>query len=337
MRFSILVPVYQVEKYLPECIDSIRKQTFSDYEVILVDDGSRDMSGKICDQYAAIDTRVRVIHKQNEGLLLARRTAIGVATGDYLVFVDSDDMMEQDELDKINTVLEMYNSDIVLFNAYLYCDGKKKIFFKDLFEERVYSGQEKKIFLSRMAHDFAINGMWLKAVRREIIDKENDYRHCSYVSNGEDLLQSIALFDRMESIYYLNQALYNYRINNQSMTQNYSKNYFISFKYAFQSLVTCLQKNALLDRVNDAYVLFINRVFEDIVQSCGKKSPLKYKEKICHLKSIAGDECFQNAYFRVKDTNPFKRSKVGFKLLSAKLFASTILYVNIWEKLCRKQ
>ena len=88
---SIIVPVYQVEKYIRKCIESIQAQTFSDFELILVDDGSKDASGTICDEYAKRDKRIRVIHKENGGLSDARNTGIKLANSDYLMFVDSDE------------------------------------------------------------------------------------------------------------------------------------------------------------------------------------------------------------------------------------------------------
>ena len=95
-EISIIVPVYKVEKYLKKCVDSILAQTFSDFELILVDDGSPDNSGRICDDYAKKDARVRVVHKQNGGLSSARNAGIEVAKGKYLGFVDSDDYIAED-------------------------------------------------------------------------------------------------------------------------------------------------------------------------------------------------------------------------------------------------
>ena len=94
--FSIIVPVYNVEKYLTKCIDSILEQTFSDFEVILVDDGSTDNCGIICDQYVEKDDRIQVIHKKNEGLVCARKTGISKASGQYILNVDSDDYISLD-------------------------------------------------------------------------------------------------------------------------------------------------------------------------------------------------------------------------------------------------
>ena len=95
--FSVIVPIYKVEKYLNKCIDSILKQTFQDFELILVDDGSPDKCPKICDEYAKKDKRVRVIHKENAGLVAARNTGIKEAKGDYICYVDGDDWISEND------------------------------------------------------------------------------------------------------------------------------------------------------------------------------------------------------------------------------------------------
>ena len=96
MFLSVIIPVYNVEKYLHQCIDSVLRQTYNDYEVILVDDGTPDNSGKICDEYAKKDIRITVIHKTNGGISSARNAGLDIATGDYIMFVDSDDYLCDD-------------------------------------------------------------------------------------------------------------------------------------------------------------------------------------------------------------------------------------------------
>ena len=98
---SVIVPIYNAESYLRQCIDSILKQTYEQLDILFVDDGSTDSSGKICDEYRALDPRVRVIHKRNEGLMKARKTGVNYAKGDYVTFVDADDWIEP------NTYLSM--------------------------------------------------------------------------------------------------------------------------------------------------------------------------------------------------------------------------------------
>lgn len=99
-EISIIVPIYKVERYLKRCVDSILNQTFTDFELILVDDGSPDNCGRICDEYAEKDNRIYVIHKENGGLSDARNAGLDYATGQYIIFVDSDDFVEPDLLEK---------------------------------------------------------------------------------------------------------------------------------------------------------------------------------------------------------------------------------------------
>lgn len=115
MFFSVIVPVYNVEKYLKECVDSILKQTFEDFELILVDDGSKDSSGIICDEYAASDRRVRVIHKENGGQSTARNAGVAMATGEFAVFLDSDDFISDSTFFEDIKLIADNDTDIVVF------------------------------------------------------------------------------------------------------------------------------------------------------------------------------------------------------------------------------
>ncbi|MBA1325633.1 glycosyltransferase [Enterococcus faecium] len=123
---SIIVPVYKVEKYLRKCVDSILAQTFTDFEVILVDDGSPDNSGKICDEYAEKDNRVRVIHKENGGLSSARNAGIDVARGKYLGFVDSDDYIDEDMYEILYENLKIHDADISSVELIPFYGGRYK-------------------------------------------------------------------------------------------------------------------------------------------------------------------------------------------------------------------
>ena len=114
-RISVIVPVYNVEKYLSRCVDSILNQTFTDFECILVDDGSPDNCGKICDEYAKKDKRVKVIHKQNGGLSDARNTGLDIAGGEYIYFLDSDDYVEYNLLEKLNDTICVCNAEMIVF------------------------------------------------------------------------------------------------------------------------------------------------------------------------------------------------------------------------------
>lgn len=123
---SVIIPVYQVERYLDTCVASVAGQTFSDLEILLVDDGSPDGCPALCDAWAQKDPRVRVIHRENGGLSAARNTGIEAATGDFLAFVDADDLLEPDTLRRAYQAQRQHNADLVIFNL-VYVDDRNKV------------------------------------------------------------------------------------------------------------------------------------------------------------------------------------------------------------------
>ena len=136
-KVSIVIPVYNVEKYLEECVDSVINQSYPNLEIILVDDGATDSSGRMCDEYATVDPRIRVIHRQNGGLSAARNTGLDVATGEYIYFLDSDDYIEKDTVSSLVEICDSENADVVFFDA--------SVFYTDCEpDEKMYSYSRKK-------------------------------------------------------------------------------------------------------------------------------------------------------------------------------------------------
>lgn len=119
---SVVIPVYNVEKYLAECVDSVLGQSYTDYEIILVDDGATDSSGEMCDAYALRDSRIRVIHRSNGGLSAARNTGLKAARGEYIYFLDSDDYIEACALEHLLATAEQEQADVVFFDGYVFFD-----------------------------------------------------------------------------------------------------------------------------------------------------------------------------------------------------------------------
>ena len=143
MKFSVVVPVYKVEEYINECVDSILNQSFDDFEVILVDDGSPDNCGKICDEYAKKDERVRVIHKENGGLVSARQAGIKIARGEYIVNIDSDDYIDKDMLKNSDEIINSYSPDAIYFSMMNF-KGQKRWTFDECIKEGFYDEKDIK-------------------------------------------------------------------------------------------------------------------------------------------------------------------------------------------------
>ena len=163
---SVIVPVYNVEKYLDKCIQSIVDQTYTNLEIILVDDGSPDNSGAICDEWAEKDNRIKVIHKANGGLSDARNAGLDIATGEYIAFVDSDDYIELDFYDKLYNVIKATNCDISICNLRkVYENNNVSVNNCDTFEITEYSTTEA---MSALIDDKIRQVVWNKLYKADI-------------------------------------------------------------------------------------------------------------------------------------------------------------------------
>lgn len=166
-EISVIVPVYKVEKYLNSCVDSILNQSFSDFELILVDDGSPDNCGVICDDYAAKDSRVRVIHQENQGLSCARNTGIDAARGRFLCFVDSDDLVAPDYCRVLYDLLAESTADFSVCGVCRFRDGEDPVPV-DVEDSGQVSSRE---FLGMQLRRKSEFGVWNKLYRRELFEK----------------------------------------------------------------------------------------------------------------------------------------------------------------------
>lgn len=161
---SVIVPVYNVAQYLPQCVDSILSQDYGDLEVILIDDGSTDPSGEICDQYATRDSRVRVIHQKNGGAAAAKNAGLRIASGDYLTFADSDDYLEPGAYGFLMKTLLKTDADAVQGSF-------REIYRNRAEEQRISEGiLEGYDYLLRFPKDFSCALLWNKLYRRELFD-----------------------------------------------------------------------------------------------------------------------------------------------------------------------
>ncbi len=222
MHFSILIPVYNVDKYLNRCLQSVLAQTYKDFEVILVNDGSTDNSSQICDYYReAYPSIFKVIHKENQGLVSARRVGLSSARGEFACFLDSDDYWESNLLEQVSITIEQYNPDVIVFgNMLVGPDGSILSSRYPEFEKVLYEKEDLFILKRLLVEGTKLNQLWKKVVRLSIIDREEDYSSFYHVSSGEDQLQTLPMMDRASRVVILNQCLYNYCINDGSITQS---------------------------------------------------------------------------------------------------------------------
>lgn len=202
---SVVINMYNSEKYLRKCIDSVLAQTFTDFELILVNDGSKDHSLDICKEYAEKDKRIRIVDKENGGLADARNAGLDAAKGKYLEFIDADDWIEPDLLEKCVTKLHETDADIVIFDIYQYfvATGKKEVLSHPYDQNQVYSLSDHPEMITKMK-----NAAWNKIYRVSLF-RENQIRY-PWGYNYEDLGTTYRLLARADKIAFVNEPLYDY-------------------------------------------------------------------------------------------------------------------------------
>lgn len=210
---SIIIPVYNVEKYLPRCLDSVLAQTIKDWECILVDDGSTDNSGRICDEYASKDGRFRVLHKENGGESAARNSGLDLAKGEYLGFIDSDDWIEKDTYEIAYNTMQEMNVDIVQWNYAMFSDKKE-----------IRTGKRRKTgyFDKGELCTYFEPSACVKLVKGSLI-YDNNLRFPVGVKLSADRLFSFMTYLFANKCFYIEKVLYHYYMRTSSISHSMTK------------------------------------------------------------------------------------------------------------------
>ena len=283
--FSIILPVYNVEKYIVKCLKSIENQTYSNFEVILVDDGSTDNSVEKIMQFANQDARFNVVSQQNLGAGVARNNALKQAKGQYIVFVDPDDWIETQALEKLLGAFSSANAEVIEFN-YNECNDlsgeiklhdnallMKKRFSRDLSYSKYYnlSVIKEKCFWGVDIH------IWTRAYSAEFLHRIN--AKFSALRLAEDHIFLYMVLLNADKIYYINDCLYNYRCRFGSLVNETSNNNFCAFKAA-AILKEYLKSQNLYDEFKNVFREYQLLLFAECYQRLPKESIRKYK-KVC--------------------------------------------------------
>jgi len=220
MTFSIIIPVYQVEKYLEQCLESVLNQNFNDYEVILIDDGSTDNSGKICDDYASKYSNIEVIHQTNSGPSVARNNGMERANGDYIVFIDSDDYIEPDSFKQFYMELTKSHFPDLLITSFKTIKSSGETNHHDLFLQKYDISAINKEQVIKLLFDQSecVWPSWRYIVKRKLIEKH----HISFPPGmlHEDHAWIPKIFLSAETFSRLNYYWYNYRRDNMNSITN---------------------------------------------------------------------------------------------------------------------
>ena len=219
MKFTIIIPAYNVEAYIDECLASVAAQSYGDWEAIVVDDGSTDGTGEKCDEWGSKDERIRVVHQENRGLSAARNVGIEKAKGEYILFVDGDDWIEQDALSVL--VSELQGEDAVCFGGRRYFQDEKRFEKADSVEPKNYeNGWEYYCENALKPKNFSFVSAVLRAYRTEFL-QDKQLRFKEGILHEDNLFTPIVLY-HAGKVRTINVSLYNYRIRKGSIMTTYS-------------------------------------------------------------------------------------------------------------------
>lgn len=321
MKFSIIVPIYNVEKYLNYCIESILTQTYEDFELILVDDGSEDNSSRICDQYVEVDKRVKCIHKENGGIISARRAGTDIAQGEYIVCVDSDDWINKKYLERFAVAIEKNNADIVCCG---YMSGNEKNLIPNILKYRfgVYKKKdiEKEIFpklIESKEGEYFPPMLWGKAIKSSIY-KTRQINCDEKLRNivGEDHALTKACIYIAETIVILEECLYNYRLNFQSITKG-RKAYAMAGPEIIGKHFEMYIDMEKYDFQDQVYRNVTHNVFNVVMSQFNRKED--YKTIKQELQELLQNKYIQNAIRKCKYSGNIK-GMIAKELLKYKLY-----------------
>lgn len=297
-KVSIIIPVYNVEKYLPECLESIIAQDFPDFECLLVDDGSTDGSGALCDSYAAQDSRFRVFHQQNMGVSAARNRGIAEATGEWISFVDSDDWLDCSYL---SDLLSVQIADWIISGCTVHNSGK----IIELVPPQQLSFEVSKDSIGIIAHllqNYSFYGPCCKLFRKSIIElKEIKYNKA--ISFGEDLMFNFDYFLNVRTISCVPRSNYHYRIlSNTLSTKIYADKWELDYsqwKHMVDTITSLdLFSNEVKDLLYDRLYGIIERNIFEIMYS-----RVSFTHKLRRIRFILLAKEIDDEEFRVAAKN----------------------------------
>ncbi len=336
IKFSILVPVYNAENYLDECIQSVLNQTYQNFELILVDDGSPDNSGAICDCYAEKDDRVKVLHKENAGVLSARVSAISLAQGDYFVFLDADDYLALNALSILSNKIKESNAECLIFSVNRFLNG-------EIYQERGWHIDadllltDKKKIYQIIFNDESYNSMCRKVLKASLVENV-DYQQFYHIAYAEDLLQSLEYLRKANSVYFIKDCLYYYRMNPQSATHTLDyKKYKVDFTVREKVLEFLKTEDVFSEADYNHYRLSCaGMLINELILIARFDVSSKNKKEL--YKKIQESKYYQSFLKKAQASKMAKKSqRVIVYLFKKKCYGLILFIVKIFDKIKKKQ
>ncbi len=333
---SIIVPIYKVEKFINKCVDSIIAQTFKEIEIILVDDGSPDNCPQIVEEYAGKYENVKAIHKENGGLIAARKSGVEIATGEYVCFVDGDDWLEPDMYANIADAIEKHNPDCVITQFYYSYEERDEVSEYKLSQE-LYTREdlEKEVFPTMLFngtfYSFGIYPCcWTKVFKKEILEK-HIYDVDDRIRMGEDIAFTYPCLIDCQSVAFIDKPLYHYRINPESMTKAYDDKLPDIYTIPYNALVNKSRElNVDLSAQLPYYLLYLANFV--VRNEASKANPKTKKESNAVIKALLENNDLQSELKRID----MAKLPTHTKLLVSALKSKSVKAVNAYMAILRR-
>lgn len=338
-KVSIVIPVYNMEKYLKRCMESVLTQTLVDIEIILVDDGGKDASVGMCDTYGKEDARVRVLHKKNGGLTSAWKAGSAMATGEYIGYVDSDDFIAADMYERLYAKAVEENADIACCGLrHMYEDknheewDEQMIFPKDSFTVEELKTEMFPVLIndgSFMGRSLQPNRV-TKIVRRELVQK--NLENCEdAVTIGEDFQFSLCMFlDAKKVVILENYFPYYYWMNNASMTMKYDQDYMDKIKIMKRNLLRISDKKQIYDFTEQILNDFVCLTILEVKGSIYKRKGEPYRKLRHDMNVICKDQEVKEAMDKVNMPGLSVAEKLFLFFMKHHMYLCIYLAVRIY-------
>ena len=292
MKISIIVPVYNNEKYIVKCIESIINQDYKEWELILINNGSTDKSKEICEKYIKEDERIILVNSINNGPSGARNKGLELATGDYCMFVDGDDYIEKDTLSTLAKELEKNDFQIIIYGNYndVFSNGQYIENGENKYRECEFNNNDefKKIYID-LCNNYLINQVWNKIYKKSFID-EVGTKFPQGVSYSEDLIFNIKLYKNLNRGKVINKSFYHY-VNHKgdSLCSTFNVNKYRDMKYVYMTIEEEVKgwNNQLVDYLGNTFIKDINIYINSMYNS---DCALENNEKRTLVEEIIKDE-----------------------------------------------
>lgn len=341
---SIIVPVYKVEAHLRQCVDSLLGQSYRNIEIILIDDGSPDKSGKICDAYASSDSRVKVIHQKNQGVSAARNAGIEQATGKWITFVDGDDWLEMSALEALMEAANQNSGiDLISFSFVLNYEEKEvsptELYPSDcIFQTDSELQQLKTDILEKQSDQNSLRMAFCKLIHRDILMKHN-IRFNPDIPLCEDSLFWFEAFHHISKAFHINRCFYHYRQNAASATYRYRPNICNEHDRMLAALKQEIDKTPIPEIYAQGYYLKVYYAMQTCITQYfyHKDNPAGWRQRHKACRSFFRTEPYRSALKQLRFSELTRNHRIKLIMLKLRLYGIMNFARNLYFRLASKK